>query len=69
MMSNTVLVDMDNVLAKFDDRVIEVVADEYPEIPIPDKRKKFYISEDFLPRYRGVVRSVSDRLGFLHHLP
>jgi 5'-nucleotidase len=68
LMSNTVLVDMDGVLAKFDERVVEIIADEYPEIPIPDKREHFYISDDFLPQHREVALSVSDRLGFFASL-
>ena len=67
-MSNTALVDMDGVLAKFDDKVLEVVAEEYPYIPIPENRQIFYISDDFLPQHRTVIRSISNRLGFFASL-
>jgi 5'-nucleotidase len=79
----TVLFDMDGVLADFDQGVIQVIREEYPEInPIYEpgnperrlrpfvvspKREHFYISEDY-PGNEELVRSISDREGFFRNL-
>jgi 5'-nucleotidase len=63
-----VLVDMDGVLADFDGQVINVLRNEYPDIPIKDVRTHFYISDDY-PEHALLIREISDRQGFFESLP
>lgn len=60
----TVLVDMDGVLADFDGRVIELLRQDYPEVPIPDSRTNFYIADDFATEHQAAVAEIQSREGF-----
>jgi 5'-nucleotidase len=62
-----VLVDMDGVLADFDRGVEQILCADYPYIELVRPRREFYISADY-GEYEGVVRAISDRLGFFQEL-
>lgn len=65
----TVLVDMDGVLADFEARVLQIITDEHPDIPLPEARTNFYIEEDFPEEYRPIIESIYRRAGFFSELP
>lgn len=63
-----VLVDMDGVLANFDQRLIEILVDEHPEIQLPERRNSFYLKEDVDPRYENIINQITCRPGFFSSL-
>lgn len=63
-----VLVDMDGVLANFDQRLIEILVDEHPEIQLPERRNSFYLREDVGPRYENIINQITCRPGFFSSL-
>ncbi|HEU4914886.1 MAG TPA: hypothetical protein VFT16_05830 [Candidatus Saccharimonadales bacterium] len=63
----TVLVDMDGVLADFDQEIQSRLANRHPSIPIAP-RSNFYIAQDY-PEHVDLVRSLSDEEGFFISLP
>ncbi|HEX3568826.1 MAG TPA: hypothetical protein VHT70_04085 [Candidatus Saccharimonadales bacterium] len=64
----TVLVDMDGVLADFDQRILDQLADRHPHIPITATRSNFYVSDDY-PEHAELIRAMSDEEGFFRSLP
>lgn len=64
----TVLVDMDGVLADFDQRILDQLAERHPHIPIAASRSNFYISADY-PEHTDIIRAMSDEEGFFRSLP
>lgn len=64
----TVLVDMDGVLADFDQRIITQLAEQHPNIPIGANRLNFYVSDDY-PEHTDLIRAMSDEEGFFRSLP
>jgi 5'-nucleotidase len=64
----TVLIDMDGVLADFDQEVINRLMIRYPHIPILKQRQNFYISDDY-PEHSLLLREISDEQGFFSSLP
>ena len=62
-----VLVDMDNVLADFDQRILDQIAERHPDIAIA-ARQNFSISDDY-PEHVDVIRAMSDEAGFFKSLP
>ncbi len=63
-----VLVDMDGVLAEFDDEVISRIRDRHPHVPILHARKHFYLYEDY-DEHARLVMELSDEEGFFESLP
>ncbi len=63
-----ILVDMDGVLADFDQEVKNRLAIKHPDIPILDTRENFYISDDY-PKHSLKIRAISDEQGFFESLP
>lgn len=59
----TVLVDMDGTIADLDDTVIQTLARNWPEIPLPE-RSSFYIEEDMAPEHKQVLREIISEPGF-----
>lgn len=64
----TVLVDMDGVLADFDEEILDRIEERYPHIPKLDVRRNFYVAEDF-PEHSQLVRELSNEEGFFASLP
>jgi len=59
---------MDGVLAGFDSRVIEILGQDYPEVPIPKTRANFYIDDDLSPKYEPIIREIISRAGLFREL-
>ncbi len=61
----TALADMDGVFAGLEERVIEVLQDEYPwvPIPLPEERNTFYLDEQ-LGKWGFLVAEIIARPGF-----
>jgi 5'-nucleotidase len=64
----TVLVDMDGVMADFDGGMTSHLRDNYPEIPILDRRQHFYFIDDY-PEYAEIIRSIEEEPGLFESLP
>ncbi|TRZ50691.1 5'-3'-deoxyribonucleotidase [bacterium] len=66
-----ILVDMDDVLADFDGEFLKKWREEYPDkfyIPL-DKRKSFYIKEEYPEELLGLVTGLYYKEGFARSLP
>ena len=63
-----VLVDMDGVLAEFDDEVVSRIRDRHPHVAILEERSHFYLYEDYNEHAR-LVEELSDEEGFFEALP
>lgn len=63
----TVLVDMDGVLANFDQNVLRIMQRDFPEITPPEVRNNFYLDDD-MPEHRHVVTDIISRPGFFLEL-
>lgn len=59
----TLLTDMDGVVACFDERVQEILTERHPHIPIVRERPNFYIAQDY-PEHEELVRAISREEGF-----
>lgn len=66
-----VLVDMDGVLAGFDEAVILALRRDYPHIPIVsmEQRREFHVSKDYPEEHRTVIRQIITKPGFFLNLP
>lgn len=62
--TRTILVDMDNVLADFDQGVSGLLQRDYPNIPLPAPRRDFYYDHDVAPEHRDAVKEIQNREGF-----
>jgi 5'-nucleotidase len=62
-----VLVDMDNVLAKFNQGVTTTIETELPQVDARRQIKSFYIADDF-PEISEIVKNIPNRLGFFSTL-
>lgn len=61
----TVLIDMDEVLAQFENKILETLRIEHPEITIDTTRPTFLMSED--PAYQehtSIIHKIKNRPGF-----
>jgi 5'-nucleotidase len=65
----TVLVDQDMVLADFDARVLELMTQRYPHVPLLAARTNFHIADDYPPEHAGLVRQVISEEGFVKGMP
>jgi len=63
-----VLIDMDGVIADYDQGIINQLTERYPEIPIKKTRINWYISDDY-PEHNKLLRDISDEPGFFENLP
>jgi 5'-nucleotidase len=63
-----VLVDMDGVLADFDQELIERLHARHPAVPRIITRANFYVSDDYA-EHADLVRSISNEAGFFDSLP
>lgn len=61
-----VLVDMDGVLADFDQGILHRLTERHPDVPIAP-RSNFYIAQDY-PEHVDLVRSLSNEKGFFSSL-
>jgi 5'-nucleotidase len=68
MEAPVVLVDMDGVLADFDQEIVNRLRARHPHIPILADRTNFYFSHDY-PEHADVIRAMSDEEGFFDSLP
>ena len=66
-----VLVDVDGVLADFDQGFLHVWRTAHPDRPWlpPAARRHFYLREDYPPAWRDAVQAVIDAPGFYRQLP
>lgn len=65
----TVLVDMDGVLADFDQEAAARVRARHPSIPALGTRQNFYFFKDFEEEHHKSVLAVTDEKGFFENLP
>ena len=63
-----ILVDMDGVIASYDQGIIDQLTNRYPDIPILKTRKNWYISDDY-PEHSRLLRDLYDEPGFFENLP
>lgn len=63
-----VLVDMDGVLANFNDEILSRIAERHPDIPLLEHHPSFYISDDY-PEHSELFKKVSCEPGFFEALP
>ncbi len=63
-----VLTDMDGVIADFDGKVKRDLKNLYPDVPIPQPRKSFYIDDDMAPEHKPVIREIISNPGFFTEL-
>lgn len=71
MTRETVLVDMDGVLADFDTRFIEIWQKRYPDRPRLDQKNRtsFKIAEEFPVHLQDDIREIFSEPGFYRNLP
>lgn len=70
-MTKIVLVDMDGVLAGYDEGFANIWAQLYPQYPVvqPRDRKSFYLEDDYLPELSSLIEDIVIRIGFYGDLP
>lgn len=64
----TVLVDMDGVVAQYDDAAQALIPTVIPGLNIVEKRS-FYIEDDYPEEYRARIKAISREPGFIENLP
>lgn len=66
-----VLVDMDNVLADFDQRIADIWKKKYPDLPFVDlsKKKTFYLEDSMPQEYSPLIEEIFLQKGFFLSLP
>jgi len=66
-----ILVDMDGVLADFEQGFVDVFSVRYPEIPYltKDQRTEFYLKELYPPEVQPLVTQTYSEAGFFLNLP
>lgn len=65
-----VLVDMDGVLADFDNATKHYLVEHYPEIPLVDKRQHFYFRDDYPdPDHQAIIKEFHHSQYFFANLP
>jgi 5'(3')-deoxyribonucleotidase len=66
-----VLVDMDGVVADYEERNNEIIREHFPDVPIVENRAEFYF-EDTYEQYSGVADTLYDAIrkpGFFRSFP
>jgi 5'-nucleotidase len=66
---NTILVDMDDVLADFSIAVLNRIQSDYPHITTVLDRPNFYIEDDYDKEHRATITAISEEPGFFASLP
>ncbi len=64
----TINLDMDGVLAGFDQRIDQIAVDELG-LEEPEFRSHFYASKNYPPKHIEAVRAISNEKGFFGSLP
>lgn len=66
-----VLVDMDNVLADFDQRIADIWKKKYPDLPFVDLSEKntFYLEDSMPKEYSPLIEEIFLQKGFFLSLP
>ena len=69
--SRVVLVDQDATLADFEGEFLKRWRKKYPDLPFvkPEKRDKFYLTEDYPEDLADKIRSIYNASGFIANLP